>query len=486
MGDLPEQLDRSAGARPHPLALTVVVGAVLLVWGVFLVRAPLSESFWLDETITAWIVKDSLREVWSRSIQFQGQSPLYYMLVWPLHKFLHGVLSAEVALRMLSVVGGFGAAALLWQLVGKFSKSIYARALAVSVVVADPLFQNAVLSARPYALAVVAALWSVVCMLGLCEKFSRRRAAVWAISLVVTFYLHYLFAVVVLVHGVVLLVWHRPTARAVLPWVVVFGVCALPGAFQLSSLAQRAPLLSFSQQPELRDLLLEGVPLPVLVPFVTGLLLAAIWGGGWRALRTVLCVPPVLLTYAVLPVCIFFVHGCVSDAPLWMPRYWAWSSLIWSVVCGVVTGAVQGLRTVAILCTVTFVMVATFLGVQQRAPEEWREAAGVVRGAQGSVVLLSGLIEAEHAALRTRAEYAEYLRVPLTVYGVSQPIVVVGAHDSDAELAKALRTSELFVLFGGEKIRRRALQLEGVTLTPLLQGRTVAVFRVREVVDRGD
>jgi hypothetical protein len=459
--------------------LAAVVGAVLLVWGVFLGRAPLSESFWLDETITAWIVKDSVREVWSRSIQFQGQSPFYYLIVWILKKFLHGVVSAEVLLRMVSVVSGFGIAALLWQLIGKFSKSIYARALAVGMVVADPVFQNAVLSARPYALAVVVALWSILCTLQLCEKFSHRRAAVWVLSLLSTFYLHYLFAVVVLVHGVVLFVWYRATARAVLPWLGVFCVCALPGGFQLISLAQRAPLLSFSEQPGLRDVLLEGVPLPPLVSFLTGLLLAAIWGGGWRVVRAVLCVPPMLLAYTVLPVCIFFVHGYVSEAPLWMPRYWAWSSVIWSVVCGVVTGAVQGRRTVWLLCAVTFVMVTTLLGVQQRAPEEWREAAGVVRAAKGPVVLLSGLIEAEHAALRARSEYAEYLRVPLTVYGVTQPIVVVGSHDSDAQLSEALRNGELFVLFGGEKIRRRALQLEGVTLTPVLQGRTVAVFRVR-------
>ena len=80
--------------------LALLLGLTALI---FLVRAPFTASFWLDETITAWIVSGSLSSVWSRSIDFQGQSPFYYILVWAVQQMFG---AQEVVLRSLSIVCG--------------------------------------------------------------------------------------------------------------------------------------------------------------------------------------------------------------------------------------------------------------------------------------------------------------------------------------------------------------------------------------------
>jgi hypothetical protein len=70
---------------------------------VFILRAPFQGSFWLDETITAWIVNGSLAGAWRRAIDFQGQSPFYFSLEW-LMRNLFG--SNEISLRFLSLLCG--------------------------------------------------------------------------------------------------------------------------------------------------------------------------------------------------------------------------------------------------------------------------------------------------------------------------------------------------------------------------------------------
>ncbi len=83
------------------------------------------------------------------------------------------------------------------------------------------------------------------------------------------------------------------------------------------------------------------------------------------------------------------------------------------------------------------VVVANVLGVaallvfRPGQAEEWREAAVVVADSQRPVALCSRLIEAEHEHLRNSPSYQEYLRAPLTVYGVQQPITVVAVSQSD-------------------------------------------------------
>lgn len=43
---------------------------------------PIRSSFWLDETATFWVIKDGVANLLHRSMDWAGQSPLYYLTVW--------------------------------------------------------------------------------------------------------------------------------------------------------------------------------------------------------------------------------------------------------------------------------------------------------------------------------------------------------------------------------------------------------------------
>ena len=73
-----------------------------------LLRGPFTQSLWLDETVSWWVIKDSYGELWRRTLAFQGQSPFYFIL---LKAFSDVFGSGEWVLRLPALL--FGGAALL-------------------------------------------------------------------------------------------------------------------------------------------------------------------------------------------------------------------------------------------------------------------------------------------------------------------------------------------------------------------------------------
>src|SRR5262245_11446011 len=64
-----------------------------------------NRSLWLDEFGTLWVIEGSFSQLMERVNAFQGQSPLYYLLVW---FFVHLIGESEFTLRLLSLLLGVG------------------------------------------------------------------------------------------------------------------------------------------------------------------------------------------------------------------------------------------------------------------------------------------------------------------------------------------------------------------------------------------
>jgi hypothetical protein len=71
---------------------------------VALFKFGLGASFGLDETISAWVTDASLQQSWQRALSYQGQSPLYFALLW-CWRSLSG--DSEWALRLPSFLDIF-------------------------------------------------------------------------------------------------------------------------------------------------------------------------------------------------------------------------------------------------------------------------------------------------------------------------------------------------------------------------------------------
>ncbi len=83
--------------------------ATVAAIGLFLRLYGITQSLWLDELSTWWCVQAGPREISSRVISFQGQSPLYYFLAWGSTAM---VGQTEVALRVPSLLASLATAAL--------------------------------------------------------------------------------------------------------------------------------------------------------------------------------------------------------------------------------------------------------------------------------------------------------------------------------------------------------------------------------------
>jgi|GEM_PF-3323312 len=486
---------RESAGEVRCLGLVVGLAIFLFSW-----RAPFTASFWLDETITAWLVNDSLSSVWRRSIEFQGQSPFYYVLVWFMRQVCGG---QEICLRALSIVFGVLTCIVLLGIVRKLSADPVAPLLAIALLVASDGFQDAVLSARPYALAILLASSSLLQLLTLRERYSTSRAIVLGLLLTATFYAHYLFCLVGILHVFFLLVVDRSLLIRLVPWLGMVGMACIPGLFQLLSLSERAADLSFVRLPALSvqslseipaaclgwllQVLKVAVPIVTIVPCVVGLILALIWDGKMRVGCDIRGKLIIMALYAGLPPLFFLVVSYVSPGALFVARYWSWSLVPLSIGLALLMCSIEGWRSRKIAFAITLLFVVTRLLTQERIVEEWRGAAVQAQMAPGRLILFSGLIEAEQQSPVRGREYDEYLRSPLTVYGVDKQIDVVGLTAADDSLRDLFRSGPFTLVAAhitrsGERSPDRFLRLIsdlGKSRSITTHGRLVTVIEAR-------
>jgi uncharacterized membrane protein len=182
------RLDESP-AQPPSMRRFALFGVAfgLLVLGLYLRLDSFAASLWLDEFGTFWVVERNLKTTLLRSWQFQGQSPLYYLLAWI---SIQAFGESEVALRAPSLVLGFLFVGALWvcarTLAGRRA-GWYAGTLGWLIV---PSVQHSV-QARPYALV----LFSVAIAVGGFEwavRSGRRSARVlWILGGAMVAWSHY-------------------------------------------------------------------------------------------------------------------------------------------------------------------------------------------------------------------------------------------------------------------------------------------------------
>src|SRR3954447_26723674 len=100
---------RRAVAAPRSEA--VAVGGILAVAALVRFAAIGSQSFWLDEVVTAQLVQQPFGEMLSTIPKSESTPYLYYVLLWLWSQvFGHG----EAALRSLSALAGVATVAAVW------------------------------------------------------------------------------------------------------------------------------------------------------------------------------------------------------------------------------------------------------------------------------------------------------------------------------------------------------------------------------------
>ncbi len=455
--------------------------ATIFLGMIFLLRAPLAESFWLDETLSSWITSAGAEEVWHRTLDFQGQSPLYYEVLWLVRQVFGG---SEVALRAPSLLFA-GCSLVFLARIGSLLFREHAIApVAVSILISADGFQRAAISARPYALGIACVFGSVFYLLQFAKKKRPVDLVLYGSITVIAFYSHYLFASILLLHVVIAITYGvlRKSFAVALSLVCLMLV---PGILHLRHLMSRAGELSFAQPPSIAAFFPALVPLPVLVVGVIALLLAVIWGARWREVKFDRCGALLLGFWIFSPVILFFMASILSGNSILVARYWVWQVGGVGLAFGAVIATISSqhhrtIATVTLLCGLLFRLLT-----QQWQLEDWRNAAHLAQEeAASEIILFSGLIESESAWLRDSPAVQEYLRAPLSVYGVTKPTRFVGLTESSSDLEEELVGGSLLVSFRAAKGGHRAPQrfideatAKGIKVVPIAEGGIVSVYR---------
>jgi hypothetical protein len=373
-----------------------IVAAIAI--GVYLRVVGLTSSLWLDEFGTFWVVQDGLREAVHRALIFQGQSPLYYLLTWP---FPHWLGESEMTLRLPSLVFSVAAvvvAGLAARVLGSQSSGwLCGLALWLSL----PLVQAGV-NARPYALAMFAMSVMLYGYLAVTVRGRMALRIVFVVGATTLIWTHYVLGLAVPALAIAHLTQRElrgsyPPRKLALDLAVVAGASALLVP-QMASLWARRHGLAWITESQV------GAIAGGLAPFLVGALIAPAkpWNATRRSARRAL--------WIALGVQVSLVAAAgVAGVNLLAGRYL--SVLVVPVAllaCTTVAGLPRAEWMAPILCFVAINVygyaynhrtVGTFSGA---GPENWREAASVLRQVSGDdpdalVLYRSGFVEQDAA-----------------------------------------------------------------------------------------
>ncbi len=466
--------------RRENLAATIFPLLMLLICSA---RSPWSGGLWLDETLSAWTVSGGLIDVWDRAISFQTQSPLFYLIEWSVVSVFG---SSEVSLRAVSIIAALGSlwvvAILAWRLSGQRTVGMYASGFLLGC----DVFQIGSITARPYALATVCALVSILMAYSLRERYSIWRVMVWSVATVLTWYAHYLFIVAAL-GNLLLLARERTLLRRMLPWIIGSALVCIPGFLHFLQLRERSAGLFFTGLPSVIDVLGDIVSMPLMVAAILGALIGYIWDARVRfdARREAALLS--LLPYIILPPVCFGALAIVAGGAVWLPRYWEWQMGVFSVALAITLGCIEGARYRALALMTTAFFVISRTGLQVWHSEGWDSAGRAAQRHKGPVLLFSGLVEAETMVGREKPEFERYLKAPLSTYGRSHDVAVARLSATDEELRAQLAKPVLLVAarkrVGQYRSPERFLDIAtamGRQVAPIVEGPSmIAVYEIK-------
>ncbi len=397
------------------LVLLIVIGSTSFV----------TESLWLDEGISYWITAGSFNDVVHRAVTYQGQSPLYYAVLWAVRQ---SGFESEFLLRLPSI-GALALSALVFLSLARRFVSKEASIVATLLFLATSPVLRA-MSARPYALALLFALLSWWGFFHWLETRKGRGAVLYVVSLVLAFYAHYLF----LLSALLPLLWYFSMVDKEKRKLGTFFVASittviliLPGFFQIYALHARRESLFFSPDPTFLTLGSALCPLSVVIAVVGGILIARIFISDFKLNRSSQLsssgVLTLLLSYLIPPL-LFFGYSYLGSGSLFNERYFFWSL---APLCILIAWCFDSIAPFKAKC-VTLVITCLFLIYAESSRtwhlERWREASAIVKDYSFSkeipVLLSSGLVESSNLDWIKGEETSAYLSAPFAPYPLYQ------------------------------------------------------------------
>jgi mannosyltransferase len=428
------------------------VWLLTILGGVSLWLRPMTSALWMDELGSWWVVKDSFTEAVQRSWTFQGESPLYYALLW-LDRHVLG--ASEWALRVPSFLAMIGSVVFLYLLARRLLDAEFGRLAVLAAVVSFQIsFQAA--NARPYALGLLGVTGSMYLLVRWMDDGAVRYALGYVAMAVVTAYAHYLLCLAFIPQLIYVVARKRDGTTRVRgrDFAVAIGALGLllaPLAGQLGSLWARRASLTLPVSISVEWFTELTAPAAVVTGFIIGWLVASLAGGmslerhSFRSRGAVLLVGSVLVPLAA----IVFVSA-VSSLNFGSARYALAATPAEVLLVAWVVRCVEPAMARRVVAAALVIVAVIDFGGPTHTPEDWRTAAARERSiaTERTVLLLHPqLVEAAQLDWFRDAERRSYLLSPMTYYDMGGRVLPV-PYMADAD-SKQFLLSELEPLLAG-------------------------------------
>lgn len=404
--------------------LTVVV--MVGLWGSQVFR-----SLWIDELGSYWIVKGGIVHATQRALQYQGESPLYYWLLW-ISRNIFG--QSEIALRSVSILAGATATFLVYR-IGRRLIDREMGLLAAALFASLSSFAFAAVDARPYALALALSIASTLVFIDWLETGKRSASLLYVILATLTVYAHFIFALALLPH-LVILAFDRRSKRLPLMDVVIalmgIGILTIPAVPQLLSLFSRRGALTIPTKIYPETFLKTLGPPVLIAALILGLVISRLIDRPYFSVREPNShgVGRLLVIGFILPTTLLLAISLATPTTLFAPRYYLMQAPYLALLAAWGIRSVGPARTRRImLLSVAIISVLAYPSINADMNQDWRGAAKTVNNfvhdGETPVLIRTALTESRSIAWVQDPRRRDYLLSPLSRYPMNgRPILL--------------------------------------------------------------
>lgn len=388
--------------------------AVLIVWVWML---PMANSFWLDETLVAVLIKGRLAQTLSNTALWP-QSVLFSGVEWTVSHISGS--SSEIVLRLPSLLAAL-ATLYVWYRVGLECFDRECGLIFATLYALLPQVARQVPSARPYSLGLLAETAALLFLLRWIKSHKALNAYIWAACSAIAVHLQIMFAVPFGIELVFLLVFGL-RKRSLNSW-VLFGPATTAVALMAPAIPQA--LMEFRERslleiplmpPGISDLLRAAVPV-VFVPIAILAVVLALKGISnrkwvWNE-ALLLGLGLMLIPFGL------FALAQVGAVSVFVPRYLLPATPGLIIVCGLILWSVKA-RWVRGLPLAASVLLAAVIAarsgpIPHYQQEDWRAAASAVKAAE-PLIVYSGLVETRRLDWLDAPQRWPFLIAPALAY----------------------------------------------------------------------
>lgn len=415
--------------NPYSFREKIYLSLICILFIVFFIPT-MRQSLGLDETVTYWVVKDGFWDLVYRAVHYQGQSPFYYFIVWC---FIQILGNAEWVLRIPSLLFLILACFFLYQLcLVLFDREWAFFSIICFICLFQMLVPDVVRDARPYGLAVMFSIFSILCFIQWMQDGRIKHQIAYIISSTATCYAHILFTPIFFIHLCYYFIFKENNPKVsfrklALTFCAIAG-CILPNIYQLILLVEKRELYSFALMPGIIDLLNAWFPIKIFILLIAGFFISYIVPCIVHRKINInvdrICSKRFLfvLIWFFFPAFFLFIVSKITGSSIFLDRYYSWS---YPALALVISGFVKMLdysdsRLIAILIFPIVLILSNIVYYPSLIIEDWKGATSYINSAnvveKGPILVWPGLIEARNEKWVNDYEKQNYLLSPLSYY----------------------------------------------------------------------